>query len=71
MNKNQKECLINKLNKINRKIINEKLTREDIISNEFNRDFELKEWIDIELTLLDNAKIMIEKALINDFLEEL
>ena len=69
MNKNEKECLINKLNKINEKIINEESALRDFIK--MKKDKDLEEWCEIELTLLNNTKTMIENALINDFLEEL
>ena len=66
MNSNEKECLISELNDINEKI-----------SNSSNGLFKLKkgdkliEWLEIGLTLLNNQKIMIEQALINDFIEDL
>ena len=37
----------------------------------FQKDKKLEEWIEIKLTLLNNQKIMIEQAFINDFLEHL
>ena len=70
MNKNEKKCLISKLNNIN-----EELSKENNLLLELEKrktkDNKLIEWVEIDLRLLNNQKIMIEKALINDFLEEL
>ena len=70
MNKNERKCLVSKLNNIN-----EEMDKENNLILELekrkNRDVSLIEWCEIELRLLNNKKIMIEQALINDFLEEL
>ena len=70
MNTNEKKCLISKLNNIN-----EELSKENNLLLELEKrktkDNKLIEWVEIDLRLLNNQKIMIEKALINDFLEEL
>ena len=66
MNSNQRECLISKLNKTNKEINSEQRVLQSLSEGDA-----LIEWVEIELTLLNNQKIMIEKALINDALEEL
>ena len=70
MNKNERKCLVSKLNNIN-----EEMDKENNLILELekrkNRDVSLIEWCEIVLRLLNNKKIMIEQALINDFLEEL
>ena len=68
MNKNERECLISKLNKTNKEIKIEESMLEHSVGK---KDITMVEWIEIELRLLNNQKIMIEQALINDFLEEL
>ena len=68
MNKNQKKCLISKLNYINKKINN---TKNEILNLKKDEDLLFLEWLELELILLNNQKIIIEKALINDWLEEL
>ena len=70
MNSNQRECLINTLNKTNKEI-DSKVTHYNNNLSINNKDDVIREWVTIELTLLNNQKIMIEKALINDALEEL
>tara|TARA_Y100001938_G_scaffold28831_2_gene38914 strand:+ start:16298 stop:16501 length:204 start_codon:yes stop_codon:yes gene_type:complete len=65
MNKNMKECLIHKLNETCKQISN--IENSILISK---KDNDMKEWFEIELTILENVKIMIQKALINDHLEE-
>ena len=69
MNTTEKECLISELNKINKEISTEESILQDVIKRKNGKKME--EWINILLMLLNNNKIMIEKALINDFLEEL
>ena len=66
MNANEKECLINKLNETNKKIASNEFSKARMKKND-----QLIEWFEIELTLLNNQKIMIEQAFINDHLEEL
>ena len=66
MNKNEKECLINELNKTIEKIANNNAGLLNLKKGD-----NLIEWIELNLRLLNNQKIMIEQALINDFLEEL
>ena len=66
MNANEKECLINKLNETNKKIASNEFSKVRMKKND-----QLIEWFEIELTLLNNQKIMIEQAFINDHLEEL
>ena len=68
MNENQKECLISKLNDINKKINS---TKNGILNLKKDEDLLFLEWLELELILLNNQKIIIEKALINDWLEEL
>ena len=69
MNANERECLISKLNKIIKEINTEESMLQDVRKRK--KDKNLEEWIEIELRLLNNAKIMIEQAFINDHLEEL
>jgi|10_taG_2_1085330.scaffolds.fasta_scaffold113033_3 hypothetical protein len=69
MNKNERECLISKLNKIIKEISLEESMLQDVIIKK--RDKNMEEWIEINLRLLNNQKIMIEQAFINDHLEEL
>ena len=69
MNSNQRECLISILNKTNQEINSNERHCSNLSID--NKDNEIKEWVEIELTLLNNQKIMIGKALINDALEEL
>ena len=66
MNKNEKKCLISKLDEINEQINNNK---NGILN--IKKDDYLREWIEIDVILLNNQKVMIEQALINDFIEEL
>ena len=66
MNKNEKECLISELNKTIEKIANNNAGLLNLKKGD-----NLIEWIELNLRLLNNQKIMIEQALINDFLEEL
>ena len=66
MNKNEKECLIGELNKTIEKIANNNAGLLNLKKGD-----NLIEWIELNLRLLNNQKIMIEQALINDFLEEL
>ena len=66
MNTNERECLISKLNEINKEISN---TENGLLR--LKKGDKLIDWIEINLRLLNNQKIMIEQAFINDFLEEL
>ena len=66
MNTNERECLISKLNEINIKISNNNKGLLDLKKGD-----KIIEWVEIELKLLNNQKIIIEQALINDFIEEL
>ena len=72
MSKNERECLISKLNEINEKIKNNAnflLTLSKKLKGKQKNSCDA--WANIELILLGNQKIMIEQALINDFIEEL
>ena len=66
MNKTRRAALINKLNIINEKIIN---TKNFLL--EENDDQELIVFFELDLILYTNTKVMIEKALINNHIEEL
>ena len=66
MNKNEKECLISELNKTIEKIANNNAGLLNLKKGD-----NLIEWIELNLRLLNNQKVMIEQAIINDFLEEL
>ena len=66
MNENERECLISILNKVNKKISNIGSGLLDLKKGD-----KIIEWLEIELRLLNNQKIMIEQALINDFIEDL
>jgi len=68
MNKNQKECLIVKLNEVTEKINNSNSFLQNASSK---NDEKTREWIELELMLFSNQKIMIEQALINNFIKEL
>lgn len=67
MTNNERECLIHKLNETIEKIQN----IENCIKSHNKDDSQILEWFEIELILLNNSKIMIEKSLINDCIEEL
>jgi len=68
MRKNQKECLIVKLNEVTEKINNSNSFLQNASSK---NDEKTREWIELELMLFSNQKIMIEQALINNFIKEL
>ena len=67
MTNNKRECLIHKLNETIENIRN----IENCIKSHNKDDSQVLEWYEIELILLNNSKIMIEKSLINDCIEEL
>ena len=70
MKKNERKCLISKLNKINEKIkINDNFIID--LKNKSKIDIDLIERCEIDAILLNNQKINIENSLINDCIEEL
>ena len=70
MKKNERKCLISKLNKINEKIkINDNFIID--LKNKSKIDINLIECCEIDAILLNNQKINIENSLINDCIEEL
>ena len=68
MNKNERECLVVELNKVIEKINN---NNSFLQSSKDEKDKNFREWTEIRIMLLSNEKVMIEQALINDFIEEL
>ena len=68
LNKSHREFIVNELKKITKEINLLKIQRIDYLKNE---NHEMHDYIDINIVLLENSKIMIEKAIINNYIEEL
>ena len=68
LNKEMRECLLSKLNKLHEKIEFQHLHIRET-KKEKNR-LDLMEWLEIELILLEHRKDIIENSLIDNCIEE-